>query len=168
MLEIHPVTEHKVMTQERDQRDAEAILSELLEAQSCGVFAPTPVDKVLARATGQHAVRVVPTHRRRRRLLLTGGGVLAAAATLLLWITFRAGFSVEPDSGGALSPLAGGNPTGTASEQQLSLLKFPECFSGPGMLVDASCRPYDLDGDGDIDLADFHRLQVSATPDARQ
>lgn len=155
------------MTQGRDQRDAEAILTELQEARSCGVFAPTPVDTVLARIAGHREVRVVQTRARRGRLL-AGGGVLAAAATLLLWITFRGGFSVEPDSGGALNPLAGGNPTGTASEQRLSLLKFPECFSGPGMLVDASCRPYDLDGDGDIDLADFHRLQVSATPGARQ
>ncbi len=155
------------MTQDKDQYNAEAILKELQEAQSSGVFAPTPVDAVLDRVAAPREARVVSTRARRGRLRV-GGAVLAAAAILLLWMTFRGGFYVAPDAGGASNLLADGKPSGAADKERLSSLKFPECFSGPGVLVDASCRPYDLDGDGDIDLADYHRFQVSATEGARQ
>jgi len=41
------------------------------------------------------------------------------------------------------------------------LVAFTDCLDGPGQTVGEGCARFDYDRDGDVDLADFGRLQLT-------
>lgn len=49
----------------------------------------------------------------------------------------------------------------TPEEKLLMLNMLANCEHGPGSLVDPGCQEIDLDGDGDVDLRDYYKLQSS-------
>lgn len=119
----------------------ERALFELDEAERAGVFEPTPL------RGGQHGLR--PLFRSYRFWV-----PFAAAAMLAIsvWTTM---FVVEINSIRAKRTdlLTSGKVNPGES------VAFADCLSGPGRDLTSRCMVFDLDADGDVDLADFGRSQ---------
>ena len=116
----------------------ESRLLELHEAQRAGVFRPTRIDA--AGLLRSPAARTWSWGRVRWA---------AAAAVLLAAVTWSGFFYFN------LAELRDGRP------QLLAAGSIADCLSGPRSTLSAQCRPFDLDQDGDVDIADLSSYQVA-------
>lgn len=121
-------------------RDIEALLRELHEGETAGVFRPTAVDRV--RAAVAHSAR-------RTRLTEWAWRCAAAAACVALGIWGWDAFSPR-----------GQNVNKMVSAARGGGLDVARCLTGPGVAADPDCLSLDLDQDGDVDLADIRRMQL--------
>ena len=139
------------MNEDRPQPESlEAALGEWSALQSARVFEPTPVDtRALLAAMIDDGARRDP----HRPMRIRWGAVAAAAmlafgmwGAMFSWqlsdVRRTASYTLGPDE---FEPCRG---------------NFLDCFAHSAVADSgASCRGFDFDGDGDIDLADFGAYQ---------
>lgn len=127
---------------------AERLLLEHRNADVAGVFRPTQVD---ARAL-LHSPAPARTSLRNLRWVATSlAACLALAVSARVWIATTGTHPVE--SGASAQP---GDKSGSNAKNP-----FVNCLTGPLASVGGTpCDRNDVDGDGDIDLADFSLSQA--------
>lgn len=120
-------------------RNLECRLGELNEAERAGVFRASRVDP--------------------RQLMRAGGSVrssslrYAAAAALFLVVTSGVWTAMFQWNLSSLRQDRGSN--------QLATIAIGDCLAGPRGNLPSACNTYDLDSDGDVDLADLSSFQTA-------
>jgi len=133
-----------------DQLDPlEASLRELADAERAELFCLTRVDArslLHSASVGDGALRVL-----RKTRWISIAAVFALAVTICGWIfTTRSGPTKLTSFPSELIAAASGGCDG----------RFFGCLTGPSGTPSSSCRGYDYDSDGDIDLADAGAYQL--------
>ena len=135
------------MPNHRDQLDpSESALCDADQARRAGVFRATPLDaRSLISQAGSDGTRP-------RRIALRFAAVAALLViTLLVW------------GGMFASQLAQlkARSRGTTAPQVASAESISSCLGGPAGALSTPCRSFDLDADGDVDMADVSRYQLA-------
>jgi hypothetical protein len=130
----------------------EDALSELAAAERSGVFTRTSSSAAEVLSTAGVA-GPVPLFASWRRFGLPAVAVLAFAFTI--W-----GLQFKSELGRVQQVQKNAHVS--------SLLTQSDCFQGPGAAELGQCLAYDSDSDGDVDLADFARLQATFDPSVRR
>ncbi len=131
----------------------EQALAELAEAEQAGVFRPTRLDERGLLSSGQSVAQPA---------WLKWGKHWAALAAMLgiSAVVWSSMFKMQFDNIGSgrdqslvTATLEGATPNSGCSGD------FLHCFNGPTALAMTTCRTFDFDLDGDIDLLDMQTYQ---------
>ena len=132
----------------------EAGLAELDRAERAGVYRPTPFDRRWL-APANESVRYSPTGwvslMSRRRWIAAASLVLLAGGVWGVMFAYHLS---------TIRPHSRTEPVRLADAGSFAAGSVITCLRGPSGDGRNGCRAGDLDGDGDVDLADYGALQV--------
>lgn len=149
------------MLNDREQQHdfIEAALRELDAAEHAAVFRRTAMDAsaLLGGASARHPATI--RWARLRWVPLAAAAMVAVGVWSWMFHGELAGLrkKAQPVTGGASLTTGERNCDGV----------FSNCFSGPKPTALASCRTFDFDDDGDVDLMDFRSYQIACDGQTR-
>lgn len=125
----------------------EQALADLERADRAGTFRPTPLDtKALLDTTHDPKTPWIFRYRK-----------VAVAATILLatgvWVTM---FAMQIGDVQSVKLTHAKQQT-----EMLAAISIQECIAGPQYALSSVCKAYDVDADGDVDLADISSFQLA-------
>ncbi len=125
----------------------EQALAELEQATRAGAFRPTPLDiKALLNGASEAETPWIIRYRK----------TVAAAAVVFATGVWGAMFAMQIGDVQRVKLASSNQPAGV-----YAAVAFQNCVAGPKGSLTAACKTFDVDTDGDVDLADISSIQLA-------